>query len=230
MRDAILDAGFNVTSHPPANLDSQDGVFSVDQTHLKTCCIPGPEVNTPTHGQASNLPQESGNPPSPSPLTLQKIRPNSVYTPRSQIPCESNVTLLDAGGQSVLPGSGPYRITLSVGGMTCSACSTAVTNALSELSGVTDVCVSLISNSAALVIDDKVHADSIVNVIEDCGFEVQIVKTESLHPPAGEKSRESNHRTISLRVDGMFSQYVRPIMPFTAVIDLVLLGVAQNRS
>ena len=209
MRDAILGAGFDVKSHPRVNLDLQEGIFSEDQTQLKSCCTPGPEVNTPIDiVQASNIRLELGNPPSLTQIT----RPNSIYIPRTQIPSKSNITLLDPDGQSALPGSGPYRVTLSVGGMTCSACSTAVTNTLSELPGVTNVCVSLISNSAALVIDDKVHADSIVNAVEDCGFEVQIVKTESLSLPAGGKPQESNRRTISLRVDGMFSQYVRRTM------------------
>lgn len=171
-----------------------------------------PKVDMPTDdGQASDLRQKSEDHSSPSSPALQKIRSNSVYMSRPQIPCQSSATLLDVDGHLTLPGSGPYRVTLSVGGMTCSACSTTVTDALSELPGVTDVCVSLIGNSAALVIDDTKQVDSIMEVVEDCGFEVQIVKTEPLQPPAEEKSQQSNRRTISLRVDGMFSQYARPI-------------------
>ena len=158
---------------------------------------------------------------SPCPPTMSK-RPIYLHTPH--VTSDSRSTLLDVKGSSA-PNNGPYRVTLSVGGMTCSACSTAVTNTLSELPGITDVSVSLISNSAAVIIDDKKRSDSIINAVEDCGFEVQIVKTEPVCPLSGGQSQETNHRTIYLRVDGMLSQYVGPTI---ASRDNHRFGVARH--
>jgi Cu+-exporting ATPase len=78
--------------------------------------------------------------------------------------------------------------------MTCSSCTTAVTNTLSELPGVLDVCVSLLSGP-------------IVQAVDDCGFEVEIIKVESFQALNAVKSQENIRRTVSLRVDGMVSQY-----------------------
>jgi Cu+-exporting ATPase len=103
--------------------------------------------------------------------------------------------------------NGPWRVTLSIGGMTCSACSTTVINVMTELSGVSDVSVSLLEGSATAVIDDKTLVDVIAEAVEDCGFEAQVVKVESLLAKSGDEV-DNKTRIISLRVGGLFSRYV----------------------
>ena len=223
MRDAILDTGVDVVSHPSADLNSRMGMrLPEQQPHFETCCVPVVETKMQSRdGQMQEDLRKPDNLPSCPPTTLK--RPIHVHTP--QITFDSQSTLLDVKGSPAVPNNGPYRVTLSVGGMTCSACSTAVTNTLSELPGVTGVSVSLISNSAALIIDDKKRSDSIIGAVEDCGFEVQIVKTEPLCPLPGGQSQEPNRRTIHLRVDGMFSQYVGPTITSR---DIHQFGVARH--
>lgn len=61
---------------------------------------------------------------------------------------------------------------ISIEGMSCSHCVASVTAALKEQSGVTDVKVSLENKNATVVFDENiVSCDTLVQVIEDIGFE-----------------------------------------------------------
>lgn len=98
---------------------------------------------------------------------------------------------------------GPIRVTLSVSGMTCSSCTNAITRAVSELHGVSDVTVSLLERSATAIVEHRKLVDLFTEAVEDCGFEAQVVSIEnaqSLNEPS------DSSRTISLHVDGMFCQ------------------------
>jgi copper chaperone len=62
--------------------------------------------------------------------------------------------------------------TFDVGGMHCQNCVNSVTNAISALDGVSDVKVSLEEKAAHVVFDEsKVSEQSIMNAIEDIGFD-----------------------------------------------------------
>ena len=98
----------------------------------------------------------------------------------------------------------PHKITLSVGGMSCSSCVATITDMLSRLPGVSDVVVSLLTNSATLRLENMFRLSSVTDTIDDCGFEVELVSADPIQPsppPAGP-------RATSLRVDGMYCQYV----------------------
>ncbi|MFO0549083.1 MAG: heavy metal translocating P-type ATPase, partial [Polyangiaceae bacterium] len=65
-----------------------------------------------------------------------------------------------------------HSITIPVGGMSCTACSGAVTSALTELDGVSDVSVSLVSRSATISFDPaRVGVDALVRAIDDSGYD-----------------------------------------------------------
>ncbi|KZT12582.1 heavy metal translocatin [Laetiporus sulphureus 93-53] len=68
--------------------------------------------------------------------------------------------------------------------MTCVSCSSAVTHALEELPGVSDVTVNLLGNSATLVIAREDLIPTITETIADIGYEAEVVNTEPLHPPS----------------------------------------------
>lgn len=55
----------------------------------------------------------------------------------------------EPGGKAARPVA-PWRVTLSVGGMTCASCSSAVEGVLGALPGVLAVSVSLLSNSCTV--------------------------------------------------------------------------------
>ncbi|KIK48852.1 hypothetical protein CY34DRAFT_797637 [Suillus luteus UH-Slu-Lm8-n1] len=95
-------------------------------------------------------------------------------------------------------------VTLSVGGMTCSACSGSITDTVSQLPGVSEVVVSLLNNSATVIVARKDLIDSVTETIDDCGFEVDVVKIEPLIPLTSiHNEATTGTRKLSLRVDGM---------------------------
>ena len=97
--------------------------------------------------------------------------------------------------------TGPFTVSLSVGGMTCASCVNAITENISRLSGVSNPNVSLLQGSATAVMSSRELADIIQTTIEDSGFESQVIEVVSIH-----RKEKDTSRTVSLRVDGMFSQ------------------------
>ncbi|KAH8105973.1 heavy metal translocatin [Cristinia sonorae] len=75
--------------------------------------------------------------------------------------------------------STPLHLILSVGGMTCASCSNTITDALRELSGVSDVAVNLLGHSASVTVDCPDLIKSVVTTIQDIGYEAEII---SAHP------------------------------------------------
>ncbi|KAH7887758.1 heavy metal translocatin [Phlebopus sp. FC_14] len=100
----------------------------------------------------------------------------------------------------------PHRLTLSVGGMTCASCAGTITERVSQLPGISDVVVTLLSNSATVVVEKKDMIPSVLAAIDDCGFEVEIINAEPLSAPASEATA-AGPRSVSLKVDGMFCQH-----------------------
>lgn len=99
---------------------------------------------------------------------------------------------------------GPLRVTLSVGGMTCSSCSTTITTMLSDLQGVSDATVSLLGKSASVIVDRTELVGVVVEMVNDSGYEAEVISVESLCALDDEST--INLRTIALRIDGMFCQ------------------------
>ncbi|KAF8971242.1 E1-E2 ATPase-domain-containing protein [Flammula alnicola] len=102
---------------------------------------------------------------------------------------------------------GPYRLSLSIGGMSCASCSATITDLVSSLPEVSDIRVNLLDNSGSMCVQRKDLADIIVEVIENAGYEANVV---SITPVNSIIKREDDlspsARTISLRVEGMFSR------------------------
>ncbi|KAG2369820.1 E1-E2 ATPase-domain-containing protein [Suillus spraguei] len=92
--------------------------------------------------------------------------------------------------------------------MTCSSCSGTITQVVSQLPGVSEVVVSLLNNSATVTIARKDLVGSVTNTIDDCGFEVDVVKIEPLIPLTSTNNAiTTGLRKLSLRVDGMYCQH-----------------------
>ncbi|KAI0092721.1 heavy metal translocatin [Irpex rosettiformis] len=96
---------------------------------------------------------------------------------------------------------GPFHLVLSVGGMTCSSCTTTITTLANETPGVSQIAVSLIGKSATAVIERKDTADQLAQAIEDAGYEVEIV---SIEPVEGKKDQQDELRVVDIHVEGMF--------------------------
>ncbi len=105
---------------------------------------------------------------------------------------------------TVVKMDGPLRLTLSVGGMTCAACSTTITQLLSKEEGVTDVSVSLMGKSATVVMKSKELITVVKEVIESAGYEASVVGVEPLQVTPDAMEVVHGQRTVALRIDGMF--------------------------
>jgi Cu+-exporting ATPase len=97
----------------------------------------------------------------------------------------------------------PYRLTLSVGGMTHSSCAASITKIVSDLDGVSEIAVSLLSKSARVIIDDKKRVGVILETISDSGFEAEVIDIQAIGTKDGSVP---GPRVVSLKIDGMFCQ------------------------
>ncbi|KAF2232443.1 heavy metal translocatin [Viridothelium virens] len=69
--------------------------------------------------------------------------------------------------------------TLKVGGMTCGACTSAVESGFSDVSGIGSVSVSLVMERAVVQHDPSIiPAEKIAEIIEDRGFDAQVLNTD----------------------------------------------------
>ncbi|KAJ7433824.1 E1-E2 ATPase-domain-containing protein, partial [Mycena galericulata] len=114
----------------------------------------------------------------------------------------------------------PFRLTLSVGGMSCSSCTNTISRTLLEIPGVSDVVVSLLESSATALLDRKELGDVAAAAVEDCGFEPHIMSVEPILASGGMQIPTATSRTVSLRVGGMFCKHC----PEKAMAALAALG------
>ena len=93
-----------------------------------------------------------------------------------------------------------YVVTLSIGGMTCASCSNTITDALSELPGVRDVSVSLLSNSATATLDKESLSSTVAHTVEDLGYEAAVmdVKRDAPHKPVTPTPPGPQRLTLSI--------------------------------
>jgi P-type Cu+ transporter len=99
---------------------------------------------------------------------------------------------------------GPWHLTLSVGGMTCASCSNTITHMVSQIPGVSDVVVNLLGNSASATLKRQDLVASVLETIDDCGFEAEVMAVEPVKTSNSAEQSEPGPRSITLRVDGMF--------------------------
>ncbi|KAF2237746.1 heavy metal translocatin [Viridothelium virens] len=92
-----------------------------------------------------------------------------------------------------------WRATYAIGGMTCSACSSAISGALGNLSFVRNIDINLIHNSGTVVFTGRHHLDEITEAIEDCGFDATLDAVASFD----QKKEEDIGRVLQIKIAGM---------------------------
>ncbi|KAK1251794.1 hypothetical protein MKX07_007273 [Trichoderma sp. CBMAI-0711] len=129
----------------------------------------------------------------------QKPKPSSSSTSLRKDPLTGTVPL---DGVVTGDGSPPplWRATMSVGGMTCAACVTAITNELQKLPWVSKVAVNLVGNSATIDFLGEGKEKDLVEAIEDIGYDATIDQVVNLN----EKKPLSDERQVEIRIDGIF--------------------------
>ncbi|KAI9688115.1 MAG: hypothetical protein M1822_001621 [Bathelium mastoideum] len=92
-----------------------------------------------------------------------------------------------------------WKATYAIGGMTCSACTSAITGAVESLSFVQSVDINLIQNSGTIVFAGRHHLDDITEAIEDCGFDATLDAVITFD----QREDDDIERTIQISVAGM---------------------------
>lgn len=94
--------------------------------------------------------------------------------------------------------------------MTCASCSNTINEALAELSGVSEVSVNLLGNSATLLVSKPDIVPTIVSAIEDIGYEAEVVSVEPVHKPVRSPAPQTKAvatadgpQWVDISIDGM---------------------------
>ncbi|KAJ8105291.1 hypothetical protein OPT61_g10268 [Boeremia exigua] len=95
--------------------------------------------------------------------------------------------------------------TLSVGGMTCGACTSAVEGAFKDVAGIKSFSISLLSERAVIEHWSKIISpDELAEAIEDVGFDAKVLETIADSPaPKKKDSKKSRTMTTTVAVEGM---------------------------
>ena len=101
--------------------------------------------------------------------------------------------------------SNECAVSLAVGGMTCVACVRAITDAVSELEGVSDVVVNQLGKSASAIVASPDLIPSVVTLIEDIGYECTVISVKPTSEASSATKRLSNQRSVALQLTGLKS-------------------------
>ncbi|GAW11530.1 hypothetical protein ANO14919_008770 [Xylariales sp. No.14919] len=128
-------------------------------------------------------------------------------------PTYNKVPQRDPSGSSLGPSPARWATTtLRVGGMTCGACTSSVEAGFKGVEGVGNVSVSLVMERAVIMHDpQKIPAEQIKDIIEDRGFEAEVLSSDipspmatPKHPPAYQHEDDSPTTTVTtIAVEGM---------------------------
>lgn len=130
----------------------------------------------------------------------------------------------DATGKLPDGNDGIFRATLSIGGMTCASCVSAVGNALTGIDGLLDYSVDLLGSSASINVTAVTVVGRVRDEIEDAGYDCAILAVEEVKPPrtveAEQPSRgEESKRTVDVTISGFFCEHC-PAKANAALLDL----------
>jgi len=114
--------------------------------------------------------------------------------------------LSDSEDEEEVPDTNTATTTLSVGGMTCGACTSAVEGAFKNVAGIKSFSISLLSERCVIEHDITIiSAAKLAEEIEDVGFDAKVLDTVAA-APAPKKSKDSKRRktlTTMVSVEGM---------------------------
>ena len=110
----------------------------------------------------------------------------------------------------ISPASGPQltNTTISVQGMTCGACTSAVEAGFKDVPGVKSMSISLLAGRAIVQHDASIiDADALADIVEDCGFDASIVdsKVQEDKPALRVSTKEQSQSTwtTTVAIEGM---------------------------
>ncbi|KAI9782397.1 MAG: hypothetical protein M1835_004051, partial [Candelina submexicana] len=106
--------------------------------------------------------------------------------------------------RNVAPVAYMSTTTLKVDGMTCGACTAAIEKGFKGMDGVDNVSVSLVMGTAVVVHNSSaVSVEKVSEIIEDCGFDAEVLSTDVLLPTDLPEPLAPNTVTTTLAIEGM---------------------------
>ena len=115
---------------------------------------------------------------------------------------ECDLIAIEPLSEKSLDAADEYRALLSIGGMTCSSCESAISRGLSSLDFVQLVDINLLGHSGTVTFSRRENVAKIKLTVEEMGYDCDIVGLFKL----GSQTMDSSTRTIVLKVDGMYSE------------------------
>ena len=103
-----------------------------------------------------------------------------------------------------------HEAVLSIGGMTCASCTSAIDHGLSELQYVESVSATLMTNSALVIFRGKKNLDKIIEAVEDLGYEGAVERCKVLDQGETRIKSQNKRRTVMLKIEGMFCKHCPP--------------------
>lgn len=99
-----------------------------------------------------------------------------------------------------------FKITAAIGGITCAACASTISSVTKELDFVEDVAINVVSKVGIFILDSEKaeRVEDLKEAIEDAGYDFEIIgKIKRISHASAKRS----HRTVTLRIDGMFCNH-----------------------
>lgn len=127
---------------------------------------------------------------------------------------------------------GITKTVFSIGGMTCASCTQSVSSALKSQEGIIDVDINLLASSGIVRHDSSVTAEAIKEVIEDTGFEAEIMSSAQETGPRTADVTGQKYKTI-ISIEGMTcsscSSTVDKALRNVTGVDQVTIDVLGNK-
>lgn len=96
-----------------------------------------------------------------------------------------------------------WKLSLALGGMTCSSCVGSITSALEALPFTRDVDVNLVTSSATVVIEKKDGSNQVIETIQSLGYEAALDTIGEL----GGAPVQGTRRTVMIRLDEVHCEH-----------------------
>ncbi|KAG7665854.1 CCC2 [[Candida] subhashii] len=93
-----------------------------------------------------------------------------------------------------------HKTSVSIGGMTCGACSATITEQLESTIGITNASISLVTENGLITHTSQITPDQIKQIIEDCGFDASIEATKLI---TNNESSTPTTMETSIAIGGM---------------------------
>ncbi|KAM3440768.1 hypothetical protein MY4824_001895 [Beauveria thailandica] len=163
---------------------SSPSVEAARAAHLKNCevCRRGEDHDDAPSRRTSMSPRAAVAPASPAAL--------------------AGVVVAAAASDGAESSAGPWRATLSVGGMTCAVCTNTITSEMEKRPWVSRVVVNLVGNSAVVDFLEPGREQDIVEGIQDLGYDATLDKVQDLGRDGS--AATDGAREVEIKIDGIF--------------------------